>query len=681
MADENDNSSAIPRPDFESTFTTGGLIEDDPPAFATRTIPEGVRRSYSCEEQETPLKKSTPMADENDNSSVIPRPDFQSSFTRGLIEDDHPAFVTRTTPEGVRRSYPCEEQENPNTFIGRPYPKMAGKDRLTAATGRSLDFTFAIPADGETNRYPNDPFIIRTSEDLKREVNADPAAWLDVLINSRAILKNEIQRSDARQAHLDAAEVSAEAAEKRALNVEEEIYSLEKAVEYANTTLKRIRGERNQARADLQGANGLVDNLRAEVAVLEAHFDRVAAEAEDLKQTGATPMPNQDAAAERLITRTVQRRKASLDNSKKKREQEMRQRYGYTPGRRTVLDELYNDRATSDGEGEEDDQQRGCGKGPRNLGKTHPRVNSRNMPPPPPPPGREETAQTNGTRLTNGTRSSSSLQAIKSSRMPAKFSGTTKNDEAPFLEWKDKMNIYFSINREMDEEDKIMMLESNITSAAYERLKAHKRKARLNSWEEAMDALNEVYGDEHEKRKKRQEFKKLVQGPNEQFDEFYAKYSVLVAYTNYDEEDEMDSLRDKLNDKTKYRLAGRHEFRTTNELVKALRMMQQDLSELQPLRRKPSNNADSGSDGEATTRAEKMTERIRSQYDLLAGQRAGLKMAPVTQTHLNNSKMCYACKKEGHAAYHSSCEWYQYKHKVNASTITAEETAGDPGKE
>ena len=330
-------------------------------------------------------------------------------------------------------------------------------------------------------------------------MNADPAAWLDVLINSRAILKNEIQRSDARQAHLDAAEVSAEAAEKRALDAEEEIYSLEKAVEYANATLKRIRCERNQARDDSRGANSLVEDLRAEVAVLEAHFDRVAAEAEDLKQTGATPMPNQDAAAERLITRTAQRRKASLDDSKKKREQEMRQRYGYTPGRRSALDELYNDCATSDGEGEEDNQQRGRGKGARNLGRTHSRVNSRNdsrarMPPPPPLPGREETAQTNGTRPTNGTRSSSSLQAIKSSRMPAKFSGNMKNDEAPFLEWKDKMNIYFSINREMDEEDKIMMLESNITSAAYERLKSHKRKARLNSWEEAMDALNEVYG-------------------------------------------------------------------------------------------------------------------------------------------------------------------------------------------
>ena len=156
--------------------------------------------------------------------------------------------------------------------------------------------------------------------------------------------------------------------------------------------------------------------------------------------------------------------------------------------------------------------------------------------------------------------------------------------------------------------------------------------------------------------------------------DFLAKYSVLVAYTNYDDEDEMDSLREKLNDKTKYRLAGCHEFRNSEELVKALRMMQQDLSELQPLRQKPPNNAGSVSAGEAkheagskpssyrNKRAEKVTERIRSQYDLSAGQRAGLKMTPVTQAHLDNPKMCYACKKEGHAAYHSSCEWHQYRH-------------------
>ena len=59
--------------------------------------------------------------------------------------------------------------------------------------------------------------------------------------------------------------------------------------------------------------------------------------------------------------------------------------------------------------------------------------------------------------------------------MPLKFYSDVKKDDLLFLEWKDKMLIYFTINRDMDDDNMLLMFEGNIIGLAYERLKAYKR--------------------------------------------------------------------------------------------------------------------------------------------------------------------------------------------------------------
>ena len=69
------------------------------------------------------------------------------------------------------------------------------------------------------------------------------------------------------------------------------------------------------------------------------------------------------------------------------------------------------------------------------------------------------------------------------------------------------------------------------------------------TWEDLLCVLEDSYSNYHEKTKKKQEFKKLEQGDAELFDSFYAKFSNLAAYTNLTEEDKIELLCNKLNNK------------------------------------------------------------------------------------------------------------------------------------
>jgi hypothetical protein len=258
------------------------------------------------------------------------------------------------------------------------------------------------------------------------------------------------------------------------------------------------------------------------------------------------------------------------------------------------------------------------------------------------------------------------------------------------------MENYFKLNRDLDEEDKVTMFEQNISFAAHERVKAYKKRYTISVWSEGMKVLADSYGEHHEAKKYKSEFRRLEQGNNETFDSFYAKFSSLVPYGNCsDDSEEQEALREKLNDKFRTKILGQT-FGSCMLLATHLRNIESELADLRSNQRAIAGSAAGGQGqgqgqgqqgqgrghGQAPAtagasggnkRVDRLNAKTSKEYDW---KKAGEQYVPLTGKDLAKTNFCYACKQEGHNKWEKTCRLHRFRLEPNASAATVDDDNG-----
>ena len=576
------------------------------------------------------------------------------------------------------------------------------KQGTRAREGDTLDLTEFIPRDWnqrgdqlfrhKTARFKD----ITDSQDLLTRVQDNPEAWLDTLDNAALLWNDQPEilakvEADASakvtQAHLEVRSVMARNKElkEEMVGLSSQLATLEvqagkdkETMRSAQEKLRKYRTQRQQDKADLQRLNTENEFLRNKVT-----------EFEQPRQTrDRTRTPKRKNAAEAL--------QEELSRNSDDEEEDV-VFHTARQHNRTVHTTTHTQRVPAKTSDNPPVRQR------LERERTQARDNS-------PSRDRERDRERDRGRRRHRSQSSESRSRSrgKGPKMPDSFAADSKDPkDPPFREWKQKMQ-YALENSKKSERRKVQEVLQNTTKNAWNHLQPMIDTFR--TFDDALQHMEDRWGDQHQKYTKRAEFAKLKQEPNESFAAFWPRFIHYQPFLSYgkDQEEMMDQLRDKLSSDFERSIRSKF-FATLDDMKAELRVFDVNTTRQKLLHgntqtggRGGGNSNNGGGRGGNTANKDSSTstqggytrktmhelnDTVKNDYNwplTVNGKKYDFQL--ITPELYDKQDKCFACREPGHKRNKPACPLYAHRKRqgirkdgpTNAATTIDVNSNGPP---